>query len=179
MKQIFLLAIFGWLTYTAAAQKQRSEGDKPRFPCKSDSLFMYFLAQLKNQAPDTLIQVTHHSVNGRLETESKTIFWVKNKIAYAKTIAGCDSVVKDSIYSVELMNVIRYIRNTTFPPSGFPIKNDDGRSHDMSYGISIKTPWKQLNFEVRDNALTPSREHVLGSFDPRVALTILLRQLIK
>ena len=178
--KIYLIILLAALSANkASCQKQRLEGDTSPFLCKGDSISATTTARLRTNNIDTIVLITHDYDNGRLESGYHVIIWTQNGKTFARVITGCDSITKDTLYHTDISQIIRYFTSTQLPPEDSQVENDSFQSHDTAYAIEIRTPLKGYSFQVRDNALTETKEHILGGFDPRIVLTKMLKKIIQ
>ena len=108
----------------------------------------------------------------------RVILWCQNKQSSARVVVGCDHIFRDTTYNVDLTKILGYINKVKIEGQEVRIKNDSGQSHDTGYFIIIEVPKKSAMFRVRDNALVSSQDHIIGSFDSRLVLTNMLKDLI-
>jgi len=176
--KIYLIILLSLSTLQSRSQKQRLVGDNLTFLCKADSITFFAVGKIKKKEIDTLISISHDYDNGRFETGYHVIIWIENGVTFARKITGCDIIQEDTLFHPDILNIIRYFTSTTMPPEYSRIKNDNSQSHDTGYVIHIQTSNKKYNFQVRDNAMAETKEHIVGSFDPRIVLTKMLRKFV-
>ncbi len=96
--------------------------------------------------------------------------WQAKGVGYASIIFGCDLVLKDSVFKLDLTTVWESINNMNVGQLTTQIKPYSYSSHGMGYHVTVRFRPLEFYFYVRDDQRKEAGKLRSVEIDPRIRI---------